>query len=188
MAGRGLAPGVRAGGTGAGGGGCHPPPPSQGLLDVFHSISHQLMDAGAAPQGRGGGSTGAAGGHPAPGNSDGGAVAAAFAVQMDTDDGGVAVVGAPSAPEGQCRRGRGSGHSCAGAPRPRSSPPGGGAATTGGGGSPPLPRRGGCSGRGVREWGSCGVPCKPCATSTGPQHASRERGIGSAAITRGVAG
>ena len=152
VAGRGLAPGVQEGGTGAGGGGV-PSPPPQGLLDVFHSISHQLMDAGAAPQGReGGGSTGAAGGHPAPGNSDGGAVAAAFAVQMDTDDGGVAVVGAPSAPEGQCRRGRGSGPSCAGAPRPRSSPLGGGGVQQPQGGGGPLlsPAEAGAAGGGKR--------------------------------------
>ena len=71
---------------------------------------------------------------------------------------------------------RGCRHSNTGGPR---SSPGGGGCTShshrGGRRSPSLPHSGRCSGQGEREGGA---PCKPCATSTGPQHASHTRGTG----------
>ena len=58
---------------------------------------------------------------------------------------------------------------------------------------PPSPPQKRASGRGEKGWGSRGAPCRPCAMSTGPRHASHARGTGgcgiaAAAITRGTPG
>ena len=58
---------------------------------------------------------------------------------------------------------------------------------------PPPPHRRGRSGQGEKGWGSRDAPCRPCAMSTGPRHASHVGGTGgcgiaAAAITRGIPG
>ena len=59
--------------------------------------------------------------------------------------------------------------------------------------APLPPTEEGAAGGGGKGWGSRGAPCRPCAMSTGPRHASHARGTGgcgtaATAITRGIPG